>query len=155
MVEEIINILHELSHKISKCTDCFWSGKCDRSLKLWTPILQVTFNYRTISNSASFFFYLHLIGEDYWFGGLFVNDLDSLHQVCPTWRAIKRFWSHLCMVLLQVDKLFIQTLNLYLKVWASHGEFVQNPSQTGDISLHGLTHGQFVLVPEAAKNNNG
>lgn len=51
------------------------------------------------------------------------------------------------MILLQVGQLILQTFNLHLQVSLVQGGLVQQASQIGNVSLHGLTHYQFVLVP--------
>lgn len=152
---KLLDFAHKISPNNSKkkkmTTPLSFEHRVER-----TPRLLIMVNYRTsVDNRAIICLKLHLIGEDYWSGGSMGKDLASLHQVCPAWRAKIHFWSHLSMVLLQVNKLLLQTLDLHLEIWAVHGELIQNLPQAANVSLYRLAHGKFILVPEAAKNSNG
>lgn len=67
------------------------------------------------------------------------------------------FYSHLLVVLLQVDEFLLQRLDLHLQVGSRHRQLVEDLPQPSDVSLHTLTHAQLVLVPvqqRAASNES-
>lgn len=67
------------------------------------------------------------------------------------------FYSHLLVVLLEVDEFLLQTLDLHLQVGSRHRQLVEDLPQPSDVSLHTLTHAQLVLVPvqqRAASNES-
>lgn len=54
--------------------------------------------------------------------------------------------THIFMVLLKVDELFLQRLDLTLQVHAAHVCVIDELPQTNDVGLHRLADGQLRLV---------
>lgn len=52
------------------------------------------------------------------------------------------------MVLLQHDELFLQGLALTLQIHPPQVNFIQNPPQSNNVSLHSHPHGLLILIPE-------
>ncbi len=55
--------------------------------------------------------------------------------------------THIVMVLLKEDELFLEGLNLAFKVHAVHVGVINDLSQAGNVSLHTLADGQLRLIP--------
>lgn len=51
------------------------------------------------------------------------------------------------MVLLEVSQLLTQGFILNLQVSAAQGDFIQNPAQPVDVSLHALVESQLIFIP--------
>lgn len=62
-------------------------------------------------------------------------------------------WSHLLVVLLQVDQLILQTLHLHLQVGPAQSQLIQDSLQPSDVGLHRMMHGQLTLIPKKITKN--
>ena len=60
-------------------------------------------------------------------------------------------WTHVVVVLLEVNELLLQGFDLTLQVHAAHVGVVDELPQTHDVGLHGLADGQLRLKPGRGK----
>lgn len=62
--------------------------------------------------------------------------------------------THIVMVLLKEDELFLKGLNLAFKVHAVQVGVINDLSQAGDVSLHTLADGQLGFIPAGTTKVN-
>lgn len=58
-----------------------------------------------------------------------------------------QMFTHIVMVLLKEDELFLEGLNLAFEVHAVHVGVVDDPPQSSNVSLHTLANGQLGFIP--------
>lgn len=63
--------------------------------------------------------------------------------------------THIVMVLLEEDELFLEGLNLAFKVHAVHVGVINDLSQAGNVGLHTLADGQLRFIPAGTTKVNG